>query len=180
MKGDNLFSILRRLLIRLLVFSARPLPDDRDAIWSIPRAFQIVYFMVFIGICIPMIMDIVQDTRAAHPGVGWIPLARESASEFAAVGVGAAIGSLIAVQGVAIVMSLYHIITNRFTTPIIEKHREEGRTEGREEGRTEGRVEGRTEGRSETNEAWREWNRRRMDAESQGAPFDEPPPDERE
>ncbi len=65
-------------------------------------------------------------------------------------------------------MSLYHIITNRFTTPIIEKHRAEGRTEGR------------TEGRSETNEAWREWNRRRMAAESQGMPFDEPPPDEGE
>ena len=60
-------------------------------------------------------------------------------------------------------MSLYHIITNRFTTPIIEKHR----------------AEGRAEGRSETNEAWREWNRRRMDAESQGTPFDEPTPDGR-
>ncbi len=80
-------------------------------------------------------------------------------------------------------MSLYHIITNRFTTPIIEKHRAEGRTEGREEGReegrTEGREEGREEGRTETNEAWRQWNRRRMDAELQGRPFDEPPPDER-
>lgn len=109
-----------------------------------------------------MIVDIVRETRAGHPGADWILLARETASEFAAVGVGGAIGSLIAVQGVAIIMSLYHLITNRFTTPVIEKHREEGREAGREE----------------SNDAWRQWNQRRLDAESEGRPFDEPPPDQ--
>ena len=157
---------LRRLLVRILIASAAPLPDDRDAIWSIPRAFQVLYFVIFMGICIPMIISIVQDEIAVNSHAGWIRMARESASEFAAVGVGAAIGSLIAVQGVAIIVSLYHIITNRFTIPAIEQHREEGREEGR------------AEGEDRANRAWREWNQRRLDHEAQGIPFDEPPPDQ--
>ena len=165
--------------------------------------FQVIYFLIFIGICIPIIISIVQEEIAANPHAGWIHLARESASEFAPVGVGAAIGSLIAVQGVALIVSLYHIITNWFTLPAIERHREEGReqgleqgrTEGREEGREEGRAEGRTEGRTEgreegreegraegveeSNQAWRVWLRDREEAEAEGRPFDEPPPDQR-
>ena len=65
-------------------------------------------------------------------------------------------------------MSLYHIITNRFTIPAIEKHRAEGREEGREEGQ------------EQANQAWREWLRRREEAEAEGRPFDEPPPGQRE
>ena len=95
-------------------------------------------------------------------------MARESASKFAAVGVGAAIGSLIAMQGVAIIVSLYHIITNRFTMPAIEKHRKQGREEGI------------TEGMEKSNQAWREWLRRREEADAEGRPFDEPPPDQRD
>ena len=87
---------------------------------------------------------------------------RETGSGFAAAGIGAAIGSLIAVQGVALIVSLYHFITNRFTIPIIEKHREEGREEGREQ----------------SNRAWAEWNQRRLDHEARGIPFDDPPPDQ--
>ena len=67
-------------------------------------------------------------------------------------------------------MSLYQAMVNRFVIPVIEARREEGRVEGR--------VEGRAEGRAESDAAWREWNCRRMDAEAQGRPFDEPPPGE--
>ncbi len=88
-------------------------------------------------------------------------------------------------------MSLYHIITNWFTLPAIERHREEGREqgleqgrmEGREQGRTEGREEGREEGRAEgveeSNQAWRVWLRDREEAEAEGRSFNEPPPDQR-
>ena len=55
-------------------------------------------------------------------------------------------------------------MVNNFVIPVIEKHRDEGRAEGRVEGRVEERA------------AWREWNRRRIDAEAQGLPFNEPPP----
>ena len=63
-------------------------------------------------------------------------------------------------------MSLYQAMVNRFVIPVIEARREEGRVEGRVAGRAEERAE------------WREWNRRRMDAEGQGIPFNEPPPGE--
>ena len=53
-------------------------------------------------------------------------------------------------------MSLYQAMVNRFVIPVIEKHRDEGRAEERA--------------------AWRAWNRRRLDAEAQGQPFNKPPP----
>ena len=65
---------------------------------------------------------------------------------------------------------------NKFVKPIIEKHKAEGRAEGLAEGRTEGKVEGRAVGLAEERHRWVEWNRRRMDAQATGAPFDEQPP----
>ena len=47
-----------------------------------------------------------------------------------------------------------------------------------DKGRDEGRVEGIVEGRTEKNAEWSAWNSRRMEAERNGAPFHEPPPDE--
>ena len=41
----------------------------------------------------------------------------------------------------------------------------------------EGREEGREEGKAEERRLWSEWNNRRMEAEAEGRPFDEPPPD---
>ena len=55
-------------------------------------------------------------------------------------------------------MLLYQAMVNRFVIPVIEARREEGRVEERAE--------------------WQEWNRRRMVAEAQGEPFNEPPPGE--
>ena len=39
------------------------------------------------------------------------------------------------------------------------------------------RTEGLAQGRAEANKAWREWLRRRAEAEANGQSFDEPPPD---
>ena len=159
----NPFRRLRRLLVRLLVLSARPLPGDREAIWSVPSAFQIFYFVLFIGVCVPMIADIVQEARAARPEAGWLLLARKSASEFATAGVGAAIGALIAVQGGTLPVFLYQFIVKRFTGIVIETDR----------------AEGEDTPATESPQEWREWNSRRIEAEAEGQPFDEPPPDHR-
>ncbi len=35
------------------------------------------------------------------------------------------------------------------------------------------------EGKAEAHALWRDWNTRRMEAEAEGKPFDEPPPDEK-
>ncbi len=49
----------------------------------------------------------------------------------------------------------------------------------RQKNREEGREEGIAQGRDETNAAWREWNRRRLEAETRGELFSEPTPDSR-
>ena len=46
----------------------------------------------------------------------------------------------------------------------------------RQEDREEGRQEGRQEGRAERDAEWGAWNQRRMEAETRGEPFTEPPP----
>ena len=53
-------------------------------------------------------------------------------------------------------MSLYQAMVNRYVTPVIERHR--------------------AEGRAERDVQWQGWLQRRADAESKGQPFDEPPP----
>ena len=53
-----------------------------------------------------------------------------------------------------------------------------GRGEGIEIGRGEGIEIGRGEGKAEERAAWSAWNSRRLEAEKDGAPFNEPPPDD--
>ncbi len=51
-----------------------------------------------------------------------------------------------------------------------------GLAKGRVEGEAVGRAEGQAIGRTETYQLWSSWNIRRMEAERQNLPFDEPPP----
>ena len=63
---------------------------------------------------------------------------------------------------------------------VIEKRRkqwrERWRKEGREQGREEGLEQGIEQGRETLAAEVADWNRRRLDAEERGQPFDEPPP----
>ena len=71
-------------------------------------------------------------------------------------------------------MVLYYHMLNRLVYPLIRRHEERGEAEGE----ARGRAEGIAEGEAKANEAWRKWNRARMDAEAKGLPFDELPPDQ--
>lgn len=51
-------------------------------------------------------------------------------------------------------------LENKWVKPLIERHKAEGRKEGLDE----------------ANRAWEAWNSRRMEADVNGVPFDEPPP----
>ena len=167
-RRENWYGKIRRLLIEALIFLARPLEDDREAIWSVPNPLRVLYFPLFTGISIVIAADIAREVKVALPNASWVTLTREAASEFAPAGIGIAIATLAALQGVATIMAIYQYITNRFTLPVIERHLAQGREEGREEG-----IE---EGRAEANQKWQAWNRRRMDAAANNLPFDEPPP----
>ena len=70
-------------------------------------------------------------------------------------------------------MVLYDYASNRWVKPVIKRHQDAGRAEGREEGISIGH----TAGRREASQEWRAWLQRKNAAESQGLPFDEPPPD---
>ena len=59
---------------------------------------------------------------------------------------------------------------------VLARHLEERLERTREVRRAEGRVQGRTEGRVEIQKKWEAWNVRRLEAESNGLPFTEPPP----
>ena len=60
----------------------------------------------------------------------------------------------------------------------ISEWKNAGRAEGVDEGVVKGRAEGLTEGMAKKNAEWSAWNSRRMEAERDGVPFDEPPPDD--
>ena len=116
-----------------------------------------------------------ESTRGDHADgfdVGMAVMGRVSPSALLIVVVAilaVTVGDLIG--GFIVVTARY--LGNKFVKPLIEKRREEGRVEGRVEGKAEGRVEGRAEERL----LWSEWNRRREEAEANGFPFSEPPPD---
>ncbi len=174
MKGKirRLAGAIRDLFIKGLSHTARPLSDDREAIWSIPKPFKRAYY-AWVGLLwTPTLIVIVVEKIPATAAMDWwmqpIAVIRASGLEFAPIGVSVAIAGLLVVQGGMVIVSIYQAIVNRFVTPVIEDHREEGREEGR------------AEGRSETNRAWREWLGRRTEAEAQGLPFNEPQPDEAE
>ncbi len=65
------------------------------------------------------------------------------------------------------IMVTARYLTNKFLKPMLEKQKAEA--ERRE-------AEVRAEALAQERRLWTEWNRRRMDAEASGAPFDEPPP----
>ena len=169
---------IRTALIRFLIFLDTPLEDERTAIWSIPKPLVPVYFIVFIGVSIWTIYEIALEKSTQYCGLAWTVqaaskqdclatwngLTREVAAEYAPIGVGLAIGALIAMHGVAAIMALYQFLTNTLTKPAIERQRARGRKEGR------------AEGLAEANQRWEEWLQRREAAEAAGQPFDEPPP----
>ena len=81
-------------------------------------------------------------------------------------------------------------LTKKLIEPLERKRREEraamerrilesvaqGMAEGVAQGRAEGVAQGRAEGVERERRAWTAWNSRRVDAEANGLPFDEPPP----
>ncbi len=62
------------------------------------------------------------------------------------------------IEGFIVVTKRY--LENKWVKPLIERHKAEGRKEGLDE----------------ANRAWEAWNSRRMEADVNGVPFDEPPP----
>ena len=174
----------RRFLNRLLVWSARIIEEDNEAIWSVPRPFKRAYSIALSAICSPLLITIIIEKINTTKPAGWwtdfTTVTGESATEFAPIGIGVAIALLVIAHIGAVIVSLYHMIANRWVKPVVEEHialgREEGLEEGREQGREEGLEEGREQGRAEVIAEVQAWLRRKDEAEAKGEPFSEPPP----
>ena len=167
-------------LIRLFVWSTTEIPRDRTPIWSIPAFFVTLYFVILGSIAGPILFHIAGQAVNQTPGAGYLSLSQSILTEFSQPGIASAVAALILVQGAALLMSLYHFITNTFAKPIIRRHEargvKQGLKQGIEQGREQGVKQGIEQGRAERDALWNEWNQRRLDAEAQDARFDEPPP----
>ncbi len=77
------------------------------------------------------------------------------------------------IGGGAMVTAKY--LTKKLIEPLDRKREEE--LESRfERGRSEGVAQGVAQGAERERRAWTQWNSRRLEAEADGLPFDEPPP----
>ena len=84
------------------------------------------------------------------------------------------------------VMVTARYLTKKLIEPLERKRREEraamerrmleSMERGVAQGRAEGVAQGMAEGAERERRAWMAWNSRRVDAEANGLPFDEPPP----
>ena len=170
MQPNNPLSWLRRLLAKLLP-PATPQPEDRESIWSIYRRDARTFFRQVSLLWLVALAYIGYKTFnepevpwKAASSMSWWQVAGDFAlavlHDFSGVGIGIVILAMLLTRPLnltgEILMSLYQAMVNRFVIPVIEAHEARGRTEERAE--------------------WQAWNRRRMDAEAQGQPFNEPPP----
>jgi hypothetical protein len=89
-----------------------------------------------------------------------------------------AIGGTLAPQIIVITASTVVIVEGyaMFAEKYLQRRYREGRLKGREEGQVEGRQKGRAEGLALAHEAWDAWYQRLLAAQTEGRPFDEPPP----
>lgn len=140
--------------------------NKRISVFSFAKDFILVDFIFFIVVVVSYSIVVTQYELA---------VGRENAVETLIVIVGH-ISSLIPV---AIVLTLIFEIGGFFVMilwRLYQKRLEEAIEQAKIEGITEGRAEGEATGIAKNYELWEAWNNRRMEAEEQNLPFDEPPP----
>lgn len=161
----TLLDRLRRSLLRLLP-SATPQPETRESVWSVSQRDATTFFRLLSLLWLVGLTYVAYRTPyppAADLGPWWQRAGdyiTAVLAEFGPVAVGIAIIALLITRPLNLIgellMSLYQAMVNRYVTPVIERHR--------------------AEGRAERDAQWKGWLQRRTDAESKGQPFDEPPP----
>ncbi len=128
----------------------------RESIWSISPRWKTAYFLLFsiqslAGTGLLSWYEIAQRTEDSA-----VETVLAIISGMAEVGVAAAVATVVTTEVAQNIMVTGEYLRQKLVKPLIEKQRAEGRAEERA--------------------AWEAWNRRRLDADSNGEPFDEPPP----
>ena len=142
--------------------------EERSAIWSIREKWRLAYAILFVTQVIAAtvaryvwILDPDTDGRAS--GL-WLNLPENGAA--------AAVSTITLTEGLDIMLGTRDAINNW-----LERRREKAREEGHKEGHKEGREEGREEGVQQTQTLWQAWFNRMQEAQINGLPFHEPPPE---
>ncbi len=132
----------------------------RESIWSISPRWKTVYFFLFSvqSVLGTGLLSWYETTQRTEDNAVETILA--VISGMAEVGVATAVTTIVVTEVMQNVMVTGEYLRQKLVEPLKERQRAEGRAEERE--------------------AWEAWNRRRMAAEAEGKPFDEPPPSLRE
>ena len=164
---------------------------ERQSIWSVASGWLPAYFALFnalglLGVVFVVIRNVFWVSHPTVHDMIWAII-----MGIVMVGAASATASILAVEtgkNIMIVGTyLEEMLKKRRARQLaevraqgVEEGRAEGVTRGRaegvEKGRAEGVEKGRSEGRSDLAAEIREWNARRLAAQSKGEPFDEPPP----
>lgn len=150
--------------IRASVYSGA----ERESIWSVSRPFIRSYVLLFTIQSGWLFWKIFRSVAAEHPGSGWEFAAIETLGGVSSHGLGVAMSSLIVVEGVSTLMVMYNLGMNLIVRPIIRWHERRGEARGE--------AQGIAIGAERTDQEWRAWYQRSLDAAERGEPFDEPPP----
>ena len=130
---------------------------NREPMWSIPHEWWTAFSALFIiqesFVSIIVSLDEIghgdQDRRFAE-------VLSAVLNRLSAVPLVAAAFSMVLLEGVKTIMVIGQYLENKLVKPLQERLREEGG--------------------AKTHEEWADWNRRRLEAEERGLPFNEPPP----
>ena len=144
--------------------------NKRISVFSFAKDLILVDFIFFLVVVVSYAIFVTQHELA---------VGRENAVETLIVIVGhissfipvAIVLTLIFEIGGFLIMILWRLYQRR-----LEEAIEQAKIEARTEGMAEGRTEGEAAGIAKNYELWTAWNNRRLEAEAQNLPFDEPPP----
>ena len=140
---------------------------ERQSIWSVASGWLPAYFALFnalglLGVGFVVVRNVLWVSHPTVHDMIWAII-----TGIVVVGAASATASILAVETGKNVM-----IVGTYLEEMLKKRRARQLAEVR----AEGVDEGLTKGRSDLAAEIREWNARRLAAQSKGEPFDEPPP----
>ena len=137
--------------------------ESRESIWSVGKETKSFYFAAFI------LQFLLGTTLVVLRETLW----NDADSLFDTVIAIWESSAPIAIASAAVAIVITEL--GRYLM-VLARHLEERLEKTREERRAEGRAEGLAQGLAEMQTQWEAWNVRRLEAESKGLPFTEPPP----
>jgi hypothetical protein len=157
--------------------------EPRSGIPSVPTSAIHWFYALFSIGTIYLTAANTLEQAARVKATGWLEIQSIATVQLLQSAGASIAGAAIIVEGVSMVLAAIIRERNRRKDEEEARKREEEtlRREQEslrrhEEALQRGQEEGRNRGRRETQVLWTEWNQRRLDAEQEGRPFDEPPP----